>query len=146
MACQKEITDYPILLGCPGDAELFLVRNAIGGYSPTGAGTGWAWRSWAYIKACVGGASLPPYVGVVDRGNPTDPVSNTSIFQSDDLKGLGLTNNYEIQIVYGEQLRSSFGLNKSFNYDHVAGIIDLDYNGSAEQWSPGASLWTDRNQ
>lgn len=146
MACNKEITTYPILLGCPGDSELFLVRNAIGGYSSTGDATGWGWRSWAYLKACIVGSVLAPYVGVVDRGNPTDPISGTAIFQDNSLKGLGAANNNEIQIVLSEQLRSSFGDNKSFSYNSVTGTIDLSYSGQGEIFNAGQTLWVDRNQ
>lgn len=91
-------------------------------------------------------AALPPYIGVVDRGNPNDPVSGTSIFQNDMLIGLGSTNNGDISIQYAEAVRNSFGANKSFDYDPILGTIDLDYNSSGEEFYPGSSLWIDRNQ
>lgn len=91
-------------------------------------------------------AAIPPYIGVVDRGNPTDPISGTSIFQDDSLIGLGATNGGNIQINYGEVIRSSFGSGQTFTFDNVTGEIDLDFNGSGEQFFTGSSLWIDRNQ
>lgn len=90
-------------------------------------------------------ASAPPYVGIVDGGDPNDPVSGTGIFQNDALIGLGSTNGGKIQIVYADVLRSNYGVLKSFDYDNVAGIIDLTFN-SGEQFFAGYGLQVDRNQ
>lgn len=105
-------------------------------------------NSWIVGSVLSSGSNiiLPPYIGVVDRGNPNDPVSGQSTFQNDSLKGLGASNDDEIQINYAEQIRSSFGVNKSFNYDSLTGTIDLNYNSSGEEFYPGSSLWIDRNQ
>lgn len=146
MSCGKDASTLPTLLGCPSDDELFFVSNAIGGYNTDGSGKGFGWRKWLYIKNCIIGTDVAPYVGVVDRGNPNDPVSGTSIFQSDLLIGLGASNNGDVQIVYAEVLRSSFAENVSFNFDPTTGTIDLNYNGSGERWNPNSSLWIDRNQ
>jgi hypothetical protein len=91
-------------------------------------------------------ASFPPYVGVVDGGNPNDPVSGTPIFQNNSLKGLGSTNSGKIQITYAEIVRSSFGQNQSFIYNSVTGTIDLNYNSSGEEFNPDSTLWVNRNQ
>lgn len=146
MSCKKDLETLPILLGCPSNNELILVRNAIGGWNNTGGSTGYAWRKWSDLKNCVIGTVVAPYVGVVDRGQTNDPVSGTSIFQNNLLLGLGQNNNGEIQIVYAEILRSNFGDNKSFEFDGITGEINLDYNGSGEEFVPGSSLYIDRNQ
>lgn len=139
MGCAQELDQLPQLQGCPADTELFLVMGAMGG---VGAGQ-YALRSWAYLKNCIVGTVIPPYVGVVDRGNPTDPVSGTSTFQSNSLIGLGSSNNFSIQIVYSEVLRSSFGDNQSFTYNSTTGTIVLN---NGELFYTGATLWVDRNQ
>lgn len=92
------------------------------------------------------GTVTHPYVGVVDRGLPTDPVSGTSQFQNNSLIGLGASNNNDIQIVYAEILRSSYGVNQSFIYYPTTGIIDLNYNSSGEQFFSGYTLQIDLNQ
>lgn len=88
-------------------------------------------------------AALPPYVGVVDRGNPTDPVSGTAVFQDASLVGLGSTNNGDIVIQYAEGIRTNFGLNKTFDYDPILGKITLS---SPEEFFAGNTLIVDRNQ
>lgn len=88
-------------------------------------------------------AALPPYVGVVDRGNPTDPVSGTAVFQDASLVGLGSTNNGDIVIQYAEGIRTNFGLNKTIDYDPVLGKITLN---SPEEFFTGNTLIVDRNQ
>jgi len=92
------------------------------------------------------GTVTHPYVGVVDRGLPTDPVSGTSQFQNNSLIGLGASNNNDIQIVYAEILRSSYGANQSFIYYPTTGMIDLNYNSSGEQFFSGYTLQIDLNQ
>lgn len=91
-------------------------------------------------------AALPPYVGIVDGGNANDPVSGTSIFQNNQLIGLGSTNSGRITILYAESPRTNFGQNKSFEYNATTGTIDLNYNSSGEEWFADSSLWIDRNQ
>ena len=146
MSCKKDLSTLPILFGCPSNDELFLVNNAIGGYNNDGSGRGYAYRKWSDIKNCIIGTVVAPYIGVVDRGNPNDPVSGTPLFQNDLLIGLGANNNEEIQIVLAEILRSNFGDNKSFEFNSTTGEINLDYNSSGEQFTPGSSLYIDRNQ
>lgn len=88
-------------------------------------------------------AALPPYIGIVDGGNSTDPVSGTGIFQDASIVGLGSTNGGKISIQYAEAVRNNFGQNKSFDYDPVLGKITL---ASPEEFFPLSSLWIDRNQ
>lgn len=143
MSCQSdELSSLPLLLGCPADDEWFLVGNATGGI---GVG-GYARRAWADIKRCILSTVLLPYVGVVDRGQPNDPVSGVSTFTNALLVGLGANHNGEIQIVYGEQLKSNFGENQTFDFDPITGTINLDFNGSGETFNPQSTLWVDRNQ
>lgn len=92
------------------------------------------------------GASFPPYVGVVDGGNPNDPVSGTSVFQNNSLKGLGSTNNGKITILYAGVPRNNYGEFQNFNYNPTTGEIDLNYNSSLETWNPQSALSVDRNQ
>lgn len=91
-------------------------------------------------------AAVPPYVGIVDRGQPNDPVSGTSLFQNNALIGLGSTNNGNITILYAGTPRNNYGLTQSFIFDNVTGTIDLNYNSIAEQFFTGAPLSVDRNQ
>lgn len=52
-SCGVDFASLPLLDGCPGDSEQFLVRGAEGGL-----GTGkYARRTWANIKACAGSSS-----------------------------------------------------------------------------------------
>lgn len=88
-------------------------------------------------------SSVPPYIGVVDRGMPSDPVSGTSVLQSNSLIGLGSTNNGDITILYAEGIRNSFGADASISYDSPSGTITLN---AGEQFFTGAALWVDRNQ
>lgn len=54
MGCSIDFSALPILTGCPGDGELFLVGNAIGGLDANGGQTvGYARRGWLSIKECV---------------------------------------------------------------------------------------------
>lgn len=142
MSCQAdELSSLPLLFGCPGDDEWFLVGNAEGG---VGVGK-YARRQWVDLKRCVFN-TISPYVGVVDRGNATDPVSGTGIFTSTLLAGLGTTNNGDIQIVLGEVLRSNFGDNASFAYtDNGDGTGTITLN-TPETFFPGSTLFVDRNQ
>lgn len=140
MACEgQELSGLPVLLGCPSDTELLLVVGAIGGQ---GAG-GYALRSWANIKKCIT-SSVSPFIGVVDRGNPNDPVSGTPIFQNDLLIGLGSSNNGNIQMVIDEILMSTFGQNKSFDFDPITGTVDMSYSGN--NFQPLSGVFIDRNQ
>lgn len=143
MACNAdELAALPLLLGCPAGTEWYLVGNAAGGVGEYR----YARRTIGALMACLTSGVVLPYIGVVDRGQAKDPVSGTSTFQNDDLIGLGVNNNGDMQIVLAEILRSNFGDNKSFEFDPVTGTINLDYNGSGEQFFPGSSLYVDRNQ
>lgn len=51
--CELDFSALPILTGCPGDAETFLVGNAVGGLDVNGMPTiGYARRMWSDIKNC----------------------------------------------------------------------------------------------
>ncbi len=49
VCCPKNVNGLPVLTGCPGDDEYFMVSNAIGGWGNGKYGL----RSWAQLKACV---------------------------------------------------------------------------------------------
>lgn len=139
MACEgEELSGLPLLLGCPGAGEKILVVGAIGGL---GAG-GYALRNWSDIKSCVVGIVKEPLIGVVDGGGKTDPLSGTSVFQSDLLVGLGSKNSGRIQIVIDNVLYSNFGLNASFTFDNTTGIINISPN----VWVATSGLYIDLNQ
>lgn len=55
MSCTLDFTALPILSGCPGDNEQFLVGNATGGYNPTTGqyDLGYARRIFGDIKTCI---------------------------------------------------------------------------------------------
>lgn len=131
-----DYSSLPILEGCPGDNETFLVGNATGG---SGAGK-YARRTWADIKACILSPVKLPLIGVVDGGGSDDPVSGLTAFQNDKLIGLGETNNYRIQIVIDDTLYSNFGTNANFSFDGTTGTISGFY------WAAGAGLFIDLNQ
>lgn len=53
MACTLDESALPILTGCPGDNELIVVENAIGGLDANGMlTTGYARRYWKDLKNC----------------------------------------------------------------------------------------------
>lgn len=53
MACTIDESSLPILTGCPGDNELIVVENAVGGLDANGMYTvGYARRYWKDIAAC----------------------------------------------------------------------------------------------
>lgn len=53
MACTIDESSLPILTGCPGDNELIVVENAVGGLDANGMYTvGYARRYWKDLAAC----------------------------------------------------------------------------------------------
>jgi hypothetical protein len=144
MACKgQELADLPVLFGCPGNDEKIFVSNAIGG---SGSGR-YAWRKLSDLKQCIAGSVKLPYIGVVGRGRtnpdfPNDPVTGASILQDDSLKGLGATNDGNIQMVIDSTLYATFGTDASFAYDSDLGIIDISPNVFVE----GSGVFVDRNQ
>lgn len=137
--CNVELATLPVLSGCPDDNEWFLVGNATGGYGTYR----YARRRWADLKGCM--SSKVAIRAVVGRGGANDPIKDSSVWQSNDLKGLGSTSNNEIQIVVAENTMSNYGDNTSFYYDPVAGTIDIN-NGSGNTWVEGSSVFVDLNQ
>lgn len=89
---------------------------------------------------------LPPLVFVVDRGQPDDPVSGTSIWQNNKLKGLGAANNNFISIMLDSGIITNYGANKNMEYNATTGTIDLAYNGNNAQWNAGSGGSVDLNQ
>lgn len=87
-------------------------------------------------------AGKPPLVGIVDGGGPDDPVSGTSIYQNNKLKGLAQANNQRCQIEIDGGILQNFGNQISFILDNVPGEIDLDPN----EFQPGQTLYIDLNQ
>ena len=80
--CSTDYSSLPLLSGCPGDAETFLVGNAVGG---TGAGR-YARRTWADIKACTTGGG--GYAAISDTiSNPSsDTYTNSLLIGATQLK------------------------------------------------------------
>lgn len=131
-----DYTSLPLLEGCPGDAETFLVGNAVGG---VGAGK-YARRTWADIKACIVGIVVPPLIGVVGGGGADDPNAGAVDFQNSKLIGLGSTNSGRIQIVIDDALFSNYGTNPNFTFNPTTGTIGGIF------WVDGAGLFIDLNQ
>lgn len=51
--CELDFSSLPILTGCPGDSETFLVGNAVGGLDVNGMPTvGYARRMWGDMRKC----------------------------------------------------------------------------------------------
>lgn len=105
--CGVDYTSLPVLTGCPGDAETFLVGNAAGG---RGAGK-YALRLWADIKACVTGSSG----GYSTISTTIDADSET--YQNDSLKG---ATEVAFVIVNNQLYTSEKG---DFTFNDVTGII-----------------------
>lgn len=139
--CGIELNQLPLLSGCPANNEWVLFGNATGGL---GEG-GYARRLWGDVKACIAG-TFAPFVFVVDSGNPNNPVSGTSVWQSNLLIGLGANYNNQIQIILDSGIITNYGTNQNMVYDPVAGTIDLNYNGSLTEWNPGSGGSVDLNQ
>ena len=101
-------------------------------------------RTWEKIKECLI-ASLsakPPLIGVTGDAGADDPVTDSSLFQSPKLVGLGSTNSGRIQIFIDDVSQSNFGVNSSFTFDNNLGLIDISPNVFQE----GSSLYIDLNQ
>lgn len=87
-------------------------------------------------------ASIPPLTGVVDRGGANDPVSGQSIFQSNKLIGLGVTNSGEISFNMAGTIWENYGDNKSFDFNLTTGEIDISPN----EFVAGSSIYINLNQ
>lgn len=77
---------------------------------------------------------------LVGGGDSEDPASDSTVYQNDKLKGLG----DRIQISIAEILYSSWGTNKTFDFDSVNGIIDFAYSGYT--FLSGNSVYISLNQ
>jgi len=97
---------------------------------------------WYQINGAGGGSVKPPLVGVVDGGGADDPVSGTSVFQSDRLIGLAQSNGQKCQIFLDGGGMVNYGNNISFILDNVRGEIDISPN----EFPTGSSLYIDLNQ
>lgn len=137
--CNIEMATLPMLSGCPEDNEWFLVGNATGGFGQYR----YARRRWADLKNCIGGKK--PLIAIVGRGGENDPEADSTVWQSDLLKGLGSTNNNKIQIFIDDVPQSNFGVDTSFYYDPVAGTIDID-NGTGNRYINESGIYVDLNQ
>lgn len=137
--CNIALETLPMLSGCPDDNEWFIVGNATGGYGTFGYGR----RRWGDLKNCIGGKL--PLKAIVGRGGTNDPVSGSSVWQNNLLKGLGLTSNNEIQIFVSDVPLSNYGENITFYYDPIAGTIDIN-NGTGNTWIGGSGIYVDLNQ
>lgn len=87
---------------------------------------------------------LPDLKGEVGAGGINDPVAGQPIFQHDSLIGMGASNGGKISILIAEGLFSSYGNNKSFDFDPSTGTIDLTYGGN--NFNQGDSISINLNQ
>ena len=131
--CQKTYRESAeVVTTCPDDNDLVLFVNddnlAV-------------FRTWAKMKACMG-VPQKPLIGVVGDGGANDPVAGQSTFQSDDLIGLGVTNQGRIMILIDATPMFNFGAANSFDFDSLTGTIDLGSN----TFVNGSGLYVDRNQ
>ncbi len=97
---------------------------------------------WYQINGAGGGSVKPPLIGTVDGGSADDPVSGTSVFQSNKLIGLAQSNSQKCQIFVDAGCLVNYGNNISFILDNVTGEIDISPN----TWQVGSSLYIDLNQ
>lgn len=64
MACTIDFSQLPLLAGCPGVNELFIVGNAVGGIDANGNHTvGFGVRKWSDIIKCIFGAGILTITG-----------------------------------------------------------------------------------
>lgn len=86
-----------------------------------------------------GCGAIPVIVGDKDA-----PVGSSSVWQNDELKGLGtlIDGVYRLMIFIAEQPLVNYGNNASFDYDPVAGTIDISPN----TFSIGDSVYVNKNQ
>lgn len=75
MACGTEVSDLPLLTGCPGDNERLMVCNAIGG---KGDGR-YALRLWSDISQCISTKGYTALSDIIAVDSPT--------YQNNALKG-----------------------------------------------------------
>ena len=66
--------------------------------------------------------SKAPYIGIVGRGNSSDPVSGTPVFSDPVIAGLGATNGGGIQITIDRFPLYNFGTNPDFTYNPADGV------------------------
>jgi hypothetical protein len=139
--CGIELSQLPLVSGCPANNEWMLFGNTTGGL---GAGL-YARRLWSDVKACLAG-TFNPLVFIVGRGEATDPIAGQSTWTSSVLVNLGATNGYLIQFVMDNAIYTNYGAAQNMTYDRVAGTIDLDYNGSGATFIDQSGGSIDKNQ
>jgi hypothetical protein len=69
--CSVEVSGLPVLFNCPEDNEYVLFIGAQGGYSQHG----YALRSWAKVKECLGVAPAPIIVPAIIQVITADNVT-----------------------------------------------------------------------
>lgn len=139
--CGIELSDVPLLSGCPANNEWVLFGNATGG---SGNG-GYARRLWSDLKACLAG-TFNPLVFIVGRGQATDPIAGQSTWTHDSLKNLGANNGNLIQFIMDNGIWTNYGLGQNMTYDPTAGTIDVDYNSNGNVFVDQSGGSIDLNQ
>lgn len=84
--CDIEIAGLPILTGCPGDNEYFIVTNAIGG---EGLGL-YGRRKWSDVKSCLLDSIQFKFLQFT-IGQPGSPMNAGDISLTLDFLTLGIT-------------------------------------------------------
>jgi hypothetical protein len=130
--CELDFSSLPILTGCPGNNETFLVGNAIGGLDVNGMPTvGYARRMWSDMLKCVLSGltwffsqSTVGQVGSVIADGSTQIVLSVPNFISDSLAiflgGGMLPRNDNTQISY------------TYVYNSGTGVLTITFNQAAQ--------------
>jgi len=127
--CETDFSSLPILTGCPGNSELFLTSNAVGGLDQNGNYTvGYARRYWSDMLKCVllglqwvftqftvgqGGALIAQGSTVIVINAPNFIADTLQIF----LGGVQLPRNDSTQV--------------SYTYTYSGGNITITFNQAA---------------
>lgn len=135
--CPILISDLPVLNGCPGDAEYFLVGNAVGGIDAQGNLTfGYGLRTWVNLKSCLLGSVKQAFFQfrIGDSGSPMNVgdtqlvVSQANVIQDSVWVSLGsgeLPREVTDQISYGV-LYNNPGANQfTVNFDQAVSNLQL---------------------
>lgn len=125
--CELDFSSLPILTGCPGDSETFLVGNAVGGLDVNGMPTtGYARRLWSDMRICAAKSIKQVFLDFVigKEGSPMNAgdsilivtqanVIQDSVWISFDAQELPRNDNTQIsyQLVYN----GSTGFTVTFN-------------------------------
>lgn len=86
----------------------------------------------------------PAIIGISGNGGVNDPITGSSIYQNDLLKGFAQSNGYKFYIIVGGAIWQNFGTDSNqFTFDQVTGTIN--FNGNIT-WYDGMTIVIDLNQ